>query len=188
VADEPFQLPVLSGSRLQLRAWRRSDSPTIQEASRDPLIPLITTVPTTDGEVEAITFIARQHDRLRSRSGYVFAMADAHDRAVGHIGLFPVAGVGARASVGYWVAPSERRKGYAAEALGILTTWARGLDDFDRLELYVEPWNTGSWRAAENVGYEREGLLSAWKRIDGKPKDMYIYVTLTSSALASRSS
>lgn len=187
MTNEPFELPVLSGHLLRLRGWRASDAPTVQEASHDPLIPLITTVPTTDGEAEALAFIARQHDRMRTRAGYVFAIADAHDLAVGHIGLFPVSGAEGRASVGYWVTPSQRRKGYAAEALGILTSWARRFDDLDRLELYVEPWNTGSWRAAECAGYEREGLLSAWEKIDGIPKDMYMYGALTSTALASRS-
>lgn len=72
----------------------------------------------------------------------------------------------ARASVGYWITPSQRRRGYASEALGILTSWAKQHADLDRLELYVEPWNSGSWRAAELAGYKREGLLRAWERID----------------------
>jgi ribosomal-protein-alanine N-acetyltransferase len=154
-------------------------SSAVQEASLDPLIPLLTTVPTTNGEPEALAFIARQHDRLRTREGYAFAITDPSDRAIGHIGLFFSAGAGARAGIGYWIASSQRRQGYAAEALGILTDWARRHQDLDRLELYVEPWNTGSWRAAERAGYEREGLLRGWERIDGRPRDMYMYAQLT---------
>ena len=44
-----------------------------------------------------------------------------------------------------------------------------------RLELYVEPWNEGSWRAAEHVGYEREGLLRSWQEVGGQRRDMYMY-------------
>ena len=62
----------------------------------------------------------------------------------------------------------------------MLTAWARELDGLDRLELYVEPWNEGSWLAAEHAGYEREGLLRAWERIGGTPRDMYMYAQLTS--------
>ena len=177
--DSPLHLPTLVGARLHLRRWAPADVPTIQEASHDPIIPIITTVPTTDGEVEALAFIERQQDRLRTRAGYPFAIADADDRAVGHIGLFFALGAGARASVGYWIAGSQRRKGYATEALTIMTAWARNHDDLDRLELYVEPWNTGSWRAAEQAGYRREGLLRAWERVDGKPRDMSMYAQLT---------
>jgi ribosomal-protein-alanine N-acetyltransferase len=182
MTEHPLELPALRGKRLALRHWRNSDVTTIQEASLDPLIPLVTTVPTTDGEPEALAFIARQHDRMSTGAGYVFAIADPEDRAVGHIGLFHVAGAGARASVGYWIVASERRRGYAAEALDILTQWAVTLGDLDRLELYVEPWNRGSWRAAERAGYEREGLLRAWERIQGTPRDMYLYGRLTHRA------
>jgi [ribosomal protein S5]-alanine N-acetyltransferase len=185
--DSPLNLPTLVGARLHLRRWQPADVPTIQEASHDSLIPIITTVPMTDGEPEALAFIERQQDRLRTRVGYPFAIADADDHAVGHIGLFFLSGAGARASVGYWIAPSQRRKGYAAEALNILTAWARNHDDLDRLELYVEPWNEGSWRAAEHAGYKREGLLLAWERVGGKPRDMFMYAQLTDPAVSSSS-
>lgn len=179
MTDNPLELPTLRGPRVSLRAWRGSDVPAVQEASHDPLIPLMTTVPATHGEPEALAFISRQHDRLRTRAGYVFAVADASDRAVGLIGLFFAAGAGARASIGYWITASQRRQGYAAEALSALTSWALTHVEVDRLELYVEPWNTGSWRAAEQAGYAREGLLRAWERIDGTPRDMYMYSRLT---------
>lgn len=112
----------------------------------------------------------------------MFAIADSADRAVGHIGMFFVEEAGARASIGYWVVPSERRKGYAAKAVRALTAWALNHADLDRLELYVEPWNEGSWRAAESAGYEREGLLRSWERIDGEPRDMFMYARLTARA------
>ncbi|ASD24167.1 hypothetical protein B7495_18620 (plasmid) [Cryobacterium sp. LW097] len=182
MSDVPLALPVLSGERVRLREWRKSDVAIVQEASHDPLIPVLTTVPDTAGEPEALAFIERQHDRLRARAGYVFAIADQDDRAVGHIGLFFRAGAGARASVGYWIGPSQRRLGYAADALATLTAWAIQLDEFDRVELYVEPWNEGSWRAAERAGYAREGLLRAWERVNGHPRDMYIYARLTDHA------
>ena len=184
MTGSPLDLPTLHGPRLTLREWRGSDVAAVQEASRDSLIPKFTTVPTTDGEPEAVAFIARQRGRMAAGEGYVFAIADAADEAVGHIGLFFAPGAGARASVGYWITSTHRRTGYAAEALGVLTEWALDRPDLDRLELYVEPWNTGSWRAAESAGYEREGLLRGWERIEGKPRDMFMYAQLTTAALA----
>lgn len=180
----PLQLPRLEGSRVILREWQPSDLAVIQEASQDALIPLITTVPSTAGEAEALAFVERQSERLESRAGYAFAIADAADVAVGHIGLFFVSAAGARASVGYWIAPSNRRRGYAADALQALTSWARMSDDLDRLELYVEPQNEGSWRAAEQAGYRREGLMRAWERVAGEPRDMFMYSQLTVRAAA----
>lgn len=129
-------------------------------------------LPTLHGE--------RVHLRAWRDSDVATVQEASHDpRAVGLIGLFFSAGAGARASIGYWIIDSQRRRGYAAEALDVLTTWALHHVDVDRLELYVEPWNTGSWRAAEHAGYAREGLLRAWERIDGTPRDMYMYSRLT---------
>lgn len=180
MSDAPLVLPTLSGRQVRLRAWRDTDVALVQEASRDTLIPLVTTVPRTPDETAAVAFIRRQHQRLESGAGYAFAIADLDDRAVGHIGLFPVGRT--RASVGYWVAASQRRRGFAADALATLTSWASTLERLDRLELYVEPANEGSWRVAESAGYEREGLLKAWQRIDGRPRDMYMYAQLTERA------
>lgn len=53
-----------------------------------------------------------------------------------------------------------------------------GLPDIHRVELYVEPWNEGSWKTAENCGYMREGLLRGWEEIGGVRKDMYMYSRL----------
>lgn len=180
--DAPLILPTLSGRHVRLRAWRDTDVALIREVSHDPLIPLVTTVPRTDDEEAASAFIRRQHQRLESGAGYAFAIADLDDHAVGHIGLFPVAQT--RASVGYWIGTSQRRRGFAAAALATLVSWASTLEGLDRLELYVEPANEGSWRVAESAGFEREGLLKGWQRIDGRPRDMYMYARLTANAEA----
>lgn len=180
----PLRLPELAGPRVRLRGWRAADAHAVREASHDPFIPLITSVPSVDSEDEALAFVERQHDRLRTRAGYAFAIADADDRAVGHAILQLRLAEGARGSVGYWVCPSQRRRGYAAEALRTLTAWASDLPYLDRLELYVEPWNEGSWRAAESAGYEREGLLRAWERVGGEPRDMYMYAQRTAERSA----
>lgn len=174
-----LSLPELTGRKTTLRAWRDSDTATVVEASQDPLIPLVTSVPATPGDLEARAFIERQHERLRDRAGYAFAIADHDDAAIGHIGLFFIPGRSGRASVGYWIAGSRRRQGFAKDALTTLTSWAITLEQLDRVELYVEPWNEGSWRAAEQAGYEREGLLRSWERVGDTPRDMYMYSRLT---------
>ena len=74
--------------------------------------------------------------------------------------------------------PEFRRRGHLTAALGLLTEWALGLPAIERLDLRVEPWNQGSWRAAEAVGYEREGLLRSWERIGDERVDVYVYSIL----------
>lgn len=149
----------------------------------DPLIPLITTVPTSGSRLDALAFIARQHNRLATGAGYSFAIESIEQNsAVGSIGLWLRDIDEGRASIGYWVAPRFRRRGYVVAALQALTTWALSLDEVGRVHLYVEPWNEGSWRAAQRCGYEREGLLRSWQVVGDERRDMVIYSALKARA------
>ena len=178
-----LELPSLGNDRVTLRAFRDTDVALIQAASSDPLIPLITTVPTSDSEAEALAFIARQHERLTTGDGYSFAIADAStDAAVGQIGLWPRAVDPGRASIGYWVEETFRNAGYAGAALRLLADWALGAGGFERLELAVEPWNQSSWRLAEDSGFRREGLMRRWQPVGDARRDMYLYALLRSDA------
>jgi [ribosomal protein S5]-alanine N-acetyltransferase len=175
----PDRVPVLEEDPVRLRPWEADDAGLVASVSSDPLIPLITTVPAVDDPAEVEKYLERQRRRLAEGSGFSFAIADlGSDEAVGNIGLWTGNIDSGRASTGYWIAPQFRRRGYATAALRALTTWAMSLPEIERLELYVEPWNEASWRAAEEVGYQREGLLRAWQAVGDVRKDMYMYSVL----------
>lgn len=175
----PATMPVLNGGRVTLRPFRDTDVTVVLSVAQDPLIPLITTVPTSGTADDALAYIHRQHDRLRQGSGYSFAIAEREtDTAVGQIGLWLRNIDEGRASIGYWVAPDFRRRGLGTAALGLLADWALSLEPVRRLELYVEPWNEGSWRAAEASGFTREGLLRSWQQVGSQHRDMFMYSRL----------
>lgn len=161
----------LRAGPLTLRPFEVRDVPAIVEAGRDPLIPLITTVPAGCDEVGALAFIGRQHERLHTGAGWSLAIAEGDAPTLGHIGLWP-RGEG-RASLGYWLARSARGRGVATQALLALSRF--GLKEFERLELFVEPRNEASWRAAERVGFVREGLLRSYLRVGPERQDMFVY-------------
>lgn len=172
----PDGVPVIDGEDVRLRPWLDRDAGLVASVTSDPLIPLITTVPAADDPREVQAYLERQHGRLAEGSGYSFAVADpSTDEAVGSIGLWTSDIASGRASIGYWIGGPFRRLGYARNALRELTAWALSLSEVERLELYVEPWNEGSWRTAEAVGFQREGLLRAWQRVGDERKDMYMY-------------
>jgi ribosomal-protein-alanine N-acetyltransferase len=175
----PTQLPVLADAPVRLRAFRDTDAEAVLSVSADPLIPVITTVPASGCREDALAFIERQHERLASGIGYSFAIAESDaDRAVGQIGLWLHDHQHGRASIGYWIAPQQRQRGYATAALQAVSRWAFTLDGIARVELYVEPWNKGSWRAAERAGFRREGLLRSWQAVGQQRRDMYMYSLL----------
>lgn len=177
--DQRLAQPRLDGGGVVLRPFTVNDLDAVIEAGRDPLIPLITTVRAHGDRAEALKYVTNQHSRSATGSGWSYAIADAgKDICVGQIGLRRRDIEHGRASVGYWVAESHRRRGYAGKALKVLTDWAATLPEITRLELYVEPFNEPSWRAAEAAGYRREGLLQRWQVVDGKPRDMYMYARI----------
>lgn len=176
-------LPItLKAGPFTLRPFADKDAPSIIEASHDPLIPLITTVPNPCDEAAALGFIARQHERLQTGQGWSLAIAAGDAPALGQIGLWPQKQE--RASIGYWVLASARGQGAAVQALAALSRF--GLSQFERLELYVEPWNEASWRTAERIGYQREGLLRQYQYVGPARRDMYIYSLLRGEVVSSR--
>jgi ribosomal-protein-alanine N-acetyltransferase len=73
------------------------------------------------------------------------------------------------------VAGQFRGRGHVTAALTAISRRGLSLDGIHRIELYVEPWNEGSWRAAERAGYHREGLLRSWQEVGAERRDMYMY-------------
>jgi [ribosomal protein S5]-alanine N-acetyltransferase len=181
------EMPVLTRSPVLLRAFTADDLDLVRSVASDPVIPLITTVPTSGTVADALAFIDRQHERLASGAGYSFAICDeATGEAVGQIGLWLHDLASGRASTGYWIGPTRRRRGYAVAALEAISRWGLTLDGVHRIELQVEPWNEGSWRAAERVGYVREGLMRSWRQVGAERRDLYLY-SLLPADLATRS-
>jgi RimJ/RimL family protein N-acetyltransferase len=172
-------VPTLLAGSLRLRPFSVADLDLIREASADPYIPLITTVPAAFSVDEGRRFIERQWSRAEEGVGYSFAIADAGtDRACGHAGLWLRDVSRGRAEVGYWVVGSARGRGAAALAAQTLAGWAHRELGIPRVELFVEQWNTASQRSAERAGFRREGLLRSWQEIGGQRKDMLIYSRL----------
>lgn len=158
-SDSNF-LPVLPAPPYRLRAFENRDLGMVREASADPLIPLISTVPAPFTDAAGAAFIERQRDRVRTGVGYPFAVArEADDVAVVHTGVWPRPGDPERASCGYWIVASARGRGAATSALRALAVWAFQTLGVQRLELYIEPWNAASLRTARAAGFTREGLM-----------------------------
>ena len=175
----PSELPVITHPPIMLRAFCDEDAGLVQSVAGDPLIPLITTVPASGNLDDARAYIERQHERLVSGQGYSFAIADAATGdAVGQIGLWLRNISEGRVSTGYWVASQFRRRGFVMAALAAVSRWGLSVEGVHRIELYVEPWNEGSWRAAQHVGYRREGLLRSWQQVGPDRRDMYVYSLL----------
>lgn len=182
--ESPDQLPLLDAGPVRLRGFLPGDLRMVEEASADPLIPLVSTLPGRGSAEGSADYLHRQRHRLRDGYGYSFAIArpaagrGALDRAVGSIGLWLRDIDEGRADIGYWIVPSARGHHYAAHALDAVSTWAFSALAIPRLQLHIEPWNIASLRTAEAAGYTCEGLLRSWQEVGEQRRDMYVYSLL----------
>lgn len=173
----PIAAPVCGTVRL--RAFEPRDAEMVRDLATDPYVPLTGSLIGHATAEQALAWIERQHDRLVTGTGFSFCVADvADDRALGQVGLWLTGIAHGRATAGYGVAPRERGRGLAAQALSAVTGFAWSISELHRVELYIEPWNLASVHTAEQAGYRREGLLRSHQVIGERRADMLIYATL----------
>ena len=162
-----------------LREFTDADTHLGVELGDDPYVPLIGSLPALPTAQQALEWIEQQRGGLAEGIGLSFAIADAEtNTAVGGIGLWLQNLPAARATAGYSVSARHRGRGAASSALMALTIFAWTIPTLYRVELYIEPWNTGSVRVAEASGYQREGLLRSRQEIGGIRRDMLLYVAI----------
>ncbi|SDT48721.1 Protein N-acetyltransferase, RimJ/RimL family [Jiangella sp. DSM 45060] len=158
---------------------RESDVAMARDLATDPYVPEIGSLPAGADDDEALAWVHRQRGRHAEGTGFSFTIADAAtDAAVGHCGLWLKELADGRGTAGYAIAPSERGRGLAADALAALTSFGWTVPGLFRIALYIEPWNVGSVRTAERAGYGREGLLRSHQPIAGERRDMLLYASV----------
>jgi RimJ/RimL family protein N-acetyltransferase len=155
-----------------LRRWRESDAPALAEAAADPLIRRY--LPARCASVLRASLLPRQlgaAQRGRDRIAFAIAAMAEPDELLGGITLWGVDRDAGRGTLSYWVAAPARGRGVVTRALRLLVDWC--LDDLglERLEVFVEPENVHSQRAAERCGFVRERLLRSHLEHQGQRRD-----------------
>ena len=170
--------PTLTGRRVRLRPWRADDADAVFAACQDPEIQRWTQVPVPYATEDAEGFVAVVAPQTWAEGGGLFAVEPLEGGPlVGSIGLFPPRdGV---AEAGYWTAPGHRGRGLTGEALRVLAEWALEVVGVRRVELLVDPANTGSRRVAESAGFVAEGTIRQRFLHRGRPSDVVLYARLT---------
>lgn len=161
-----------------LRAWRPDDLPVIAEASQDPYIPLITTVPRAYTPEEGHAWLRRQHDQAAEGRGCPMAITTAAGGEV--VGLATITGIDwahRRASIGYWILDRHRGRGLAKAAVSLLPDLARELG-LIRLQALIEPDNRASRAACRAAGFTEEGTLRSDHRIGDRNRDMIMFALI----------
>jgi [ribosomal protein S5]-alanine N-acetyltransferase len=149
------------------------------DAVQDPEIPRFTRVPGDYSTEQAVQFQRTAATGIAAGTDLPTLIVDAADGTLyGAMALHGIDPETGRCSAGYWVAASARRRGVASRALRLLCAYAFDELCVQRVELWIEPDNTGSLRVAEAAGFRREGLLRSYLRIGDRRRDMLMYSLL----------
>ena len=164
-----------SNDLVLLRPWQDGDLSVIAEASSDPYIPLITSVPARYSPAEGAAWLQRQRDQLAQGSGCPMAIcAQATGEVVGQVTIAGITWAHRRGDIGYWVLPRHRGHGYARAAAALLPDLAAEIG-LVRIEALIEPWNEASQAVCRSLGFTEEGLLHSYYRIDGQNRDVLVF-------------
>lgn len=167
--------------QVRLRPFEDADLDMVTELSTDPYVPLVGTLPAHCSPTEGAAFIQRQRGRHAEGAGFSFVIVEvAGGTPVGSVGLWCRQLASGRASVGYSLVPSARGRGLATDAVRAVTAFGWTIPAIHRIELHIEPWNSGSIGVAERAGYLREGLLRSHQEIGGTRRDMLLYAAIRS--------
>ena len=170
--------PPLEADEIHLRPFRLDDAGSIAAACRDPAIMRFTFMSDGLTEDEAVEWINRSNERWPHGHPRFAIVRSDDDRLLGQVGInVNVRHVSAEGH--YWVNASDRGRGVASRALGLVADWsfAKGIQ---RLFLVIHPENAASNRLAQRMGFTREGVLRSYEPIKGERPDLVSWSLLPS--------
>jgi len=177
---------LLRGQRVYLREPMLSDFATwanVREQSRGFLTPWEPTWADDDLTKSAFRHrLRRVQEEMSDGTGYPFFIFDSKDnRLLGGITLGNIKrGVGQNGMVGYWSSISAAGKGYMSEALSLVIPFAFNELRLHRIEAACIPHNVRSIRLLEKAGFQREGLLRSYLKINGFWQDHLLFALIES--------
>jgi [ribosomal protein S5]-alanine N-acetyltransferase len=178
-------LPALKGERVMLRLPAAGDYrewATLRTESRRFLEPWEPAWAPDELERNAWRQrLSRYRDDYARGSAVAFFIFDtASGKLLGGITLGNIRyGVAQSGHIGYWIGQPYAGQGLMAEALDLLAGFAFDTLRLHRIEAACIPDNARSIRVLEKAGFQREGLLRSYLRINGVWQDHYLYALIS---------
>ncbi|MCB1510683.1 MAG: GNAT family N-acetyltransferase [Hyphomicrobiaceae bacterium] len=173
----PESVPVLRGSGLFMRPPVSADYAAwaeLRALSRDHLTPFEPTWARDELSRGAFRRRLRHYQReQREDLGVSFFIFDKHgSELLGGLTVSNIRrGVTQAAAIGYWIGLPHAGKGYMTNAVALVADYAFEDLSLHRLEAACLPQNRASIGVLERNGFQREGTLRRYLRIDGAWRD-----------------
>ena len=152
----PYPL-TLTGDGIILREWRSEDLDDLVVMLDEPDIARWTPMPSPFDVEAGIAYLKRAYQGRISGQRIQLAITADGGRPRGEVLLFGVDLGLKEAELGYLVGREHRRRGLAAGALSLLSSYARSSLNLSRLLLRIDPGNTASTAVARRCGYRLTG-------------------------------
>jgi diamine N-acetyltransferase len=165
-------LPVsMEGVNVKLRAPEPADIDFIYLMENNPAIWHIgnTFLPYSRFQIEQYV-LSTEHDIFSERQFRLIIETKPEGlsgKSIGAIDLFDFDPFHKRAGLGILIIEGERRKGFAGEALDLITDYCFNILNLHQVYCSVSANNTASIRLFQKAGFKRCGLKKEW-RLDGE--------------------
>ncbi|MHB1415217.1 MAG: GNAT family N-acetyltransferase [Chloroflexota bacterium] len=147
------------GPRVVIRPLRAGDAPAMWEAiqeSRAHLSPWLPWVERYRCLADVREYVMRARAVWDLRGDLPAGIFERESgRFLGGTGLHRIDWEGRAFEIGYWLRRTATGRGFAREAVRLLTELAFDVLEASRVEIHVDPRNAPSRRVAEDVGYEQ---------------------------------
>jgi ribosomal-protein-alanine N-acetyltransferase len=108
-----------------------------------------------------------------------FIFGNGDGKLIGGITLGNIRhGVAQTGQIGYWIGERYAGHGYMLDAIRLVIPYAFNTLRLHRIEAACIPDNVRSTRVLEKAGFQREGLLRSYLRINGSWQDHYLYALI----------
>lgn len=167
----------LTGPKVRLRALELSDIDLLYEWENDCSIWMLsnTTAPVSRFVLEQYLLNAHQ-DIYTTKQLRLMIEAQTGRKyiPVGLIDLFDFDPNHLRAGIGVLIVEKFRRRGFAAEALGLLVDYCFEVLNLHQIFCHVNVSNTASLRLFKSKGFQNSGRLKQWHRGENSWSDVFV--------------
>ncbi len=165
---------ILLGERVRLRPPEERDLPLFVRWLNDPEVRYWLQM----SEAPELTLEAEQewYEGMRGDpSRLLWVIETSEGRPIGNLGLFGIDETMGRATLGIFIGEKDCwSQGYGKEAIRQVLRYAFAELGLRRLELHTDEDNLRGVRCYEKCGFQREGLLRAYRPRLGQPVNCWV--------------
>jgi RimJ/RimL family protein N-acetyltransferase len=126
-------------------------------------------------QAQVRTWVEEQSQRKLENDSFTWVIEDSSGRAVGAISTHSCNPRNGTFSYGVNIAREDRRKGFAAEAIGLVLRYYFEELRYQKVTVQVYSYNEGSMELHEKLGFVREGTLRRMVYTGGRYHDAHWY-------------